>query len=46
MSEAQKGEKSHRYGKPLPEKDKKHLSQIWKGKTWKLVDGKRVWMDE
>jgi len=46
MSEAQRGEKSHRYGRPLSEESKKHMSEIWKGRTWKLIDGRRVWMDK
>ena len=31
---------------PLSEDTKKKLSVVNKGRTWKLVDGKRVWMDK
>jgi len=30
-------------GKPKSEETKRKLSDAFKGKHWKLVDGKRVW---
>lgn len=39
----QTGEKHHNYGKPLTDEVKKKKSEAMKGKTWKIVDGKRVW---
>lgn len=33
-------------GKPKSDKHKEKLRQNLKGKTWKLVDGKRVWFDK
>jgi group I intron endonuclease len=42
MSKAKKGKKHP----PLSEEQKKHMSRGVLGKTWKLIDGKRVWLDK
>lgn len=39
MSEAHKG--THHY-----EETRKKLSELYKGKTWKLINGKRVWISK
>lgn len=39
MSEARKGIK-------FSEEHIKHLSEVNKGKTWKVINGKRVWLDK
>ena len=40
MSEAKKGKKR----KPFTEEHRRKMSEVRKGKTWKLIDGKRVWL--
>lgn len=37
---------NRRVNGPLSENTKKKLSAVNKGKTWKLVNGKRIWMDK
>lgn len=36
----------HHTGLHHSDETKKKLSKLWKGKTWKLVDGKRVWFSK
>ena len=43
ISESKKGTLVWNKGKPCNEYTKIKLSKLWKGKHWKLVDGKRVW---
>lgn len=44
MSEESKRKNSEAHkGKKMTNENKENLSQLWKGKHWKLVDGKRVW---
>ena len=33
-------------GHRLPKETLKKLSAVFKGKTWKLIDGKRVWFSK
>lgn len=40
MSEAKKGKKR----KPFSDEHRKKMSEVRKGKTWKVIDGKRVWL--
>lgn len=42
-SDSMKGKPGPWKGKTLGEETKKKLSDANKGKTWKLIDGKRVW---
>lgn len=42
-SEALKGKN---IGKKRTDEEKMHLSKCWSGKTWKLIEGKRVWMSK
>lgn len=48
MSAAKKGENNHNYGKHLTEETRTKLSASMKGKytgmTWKVIDGKRIWL--
>ena len=44
MSEAHKGKSSPRKGVTLSDETRRKLSELHKGKTWKLIDGKRVWL--
>ena len=44
MSEAKKGEKNPFYGKTHSDEFRKNHSKLLKGKTWKVIDGKRVWL--
>ena len=44
MSEAHKGKSTWNKGKSMTEETKLKLSELRKGKTWKLIDGKRVWL--
>ena len=41
LSEAHKGKPGH----PMSEEQKKMRSNMYKGKHWKLIDGKRAWVD-
>jgi group I intron endonuclease len=43
ISESKKGTLAWNKGKPCNEKTKKKLSEYWRGKHWKLINGKRVW---
>lgn len=43
ISESKKGTPAWNKGKHCNEKTKKKLSEYWKGKHWKLINGKRVW---
>ena len=43
MSEAKKGDNNPFYGKSHTEEHRRKLSEAYKGKTWKVIDGKRVW---
>ena len=43
ISEACKGRPSPTKGLHFSEETKKKLSEAQKGKSWKLIDGKRVW---
>ena len=43
ISEAMKGENNPFYGKSHTEDTRRKLSEARKGKTWKVIDGKRVW---
>ena len=40
MSESHKGKKR----KPFSDEHRRKMSEVRKGKTWKLIDGKRVWI--
>ena len=40
LSEAMKGKKL----KPFTDEHRKKMSEAKKGKTWKVIDGKRVWL--
>lgn len=48
MSAAMKGENNHNYGTHLTEETRTKLSAAMKGKytgmTWKVIDGKRIWL--
>ena len=44
MSEAHKGKSTWNKGKSMTEETKLKLSELHKGKTWKIIDGKRVWL--
>lgn len=46
ISEALKGEKNPWYGKRHCEETRKKIGEAYKGKTWKLIDGKRVWLSK
>ena len=47
MSDAKKGKSSPRKGKTLSEDHRRKLSAAsQKGKTWKLIDGKRAWFSK
>ena len=46
ISESLKGKPSGNKGKHISDEQKKKLSEYWKDKHWKLVDGKRVWYQE
>ena len=46
MSEAKKGKSSPRKGVTLSDETKRKLSEARKGKSWKLIDGKRVWLSK
>ena len=46
MSEAKKGKPGVRLGIKASEETKIKMSQINKGKTWKLINGKRVWLNK
>ena len=46
LSEVQKGKEPWNKGKVLSEDTKRRLSEVFKGKTWKMVDGKRVWLSK
>ena len=46
QSEAMKGKIPWNKGKTHSDKTKRKLRELMKGKTWKLIDGKRVWMDK
>ena len=46
MAEAKKGKTSPRKGVTLSEETRKKLSEAMKGKTWKLINGKRVWISK
>ena len=43
ISEAMKCENNPFYGKSHTEDTRRKLSEARKGKTWKVIDGKRVW---
>jgi group I intron endonuclease len=43
ISDALSGENNHFYGKTHSEETKIKMSVAKKGKTWKIIDGKRVW---
>lgn len=43
MSASMKGK--HK-GKVLSDKTKRKMSEVLKGKTWKVIDGKRVWLSK
>ena len=42
MSNSQRG-KHHKSHGPLTEEHRRKISELRKGKTWKIIDGKRVW---
>ena len=44
MSEALKGKEPWNKGRHLSEVTCSKLSKAFKGKTWKVIDGKRVWL--
>ena len=44
ISEATKGENNPLFGKHHSEESRKKISEKIKGRTWKLIDGKRVWI--
>lgn len=46
ISESHLGENNHFYGKTHTDEARKLISKANKGKTWKLIDGKRVWMEK
>lgn len=46
MSESKKGEKNTFYGKTHSDEFRKNHSKLFKGKTWKVINGKRVWLLE
>ena len=46
MSEAHKGKKSSFFGKQHTEESRRKLSAAIKGRTWKLINGKRVWFSK
>lgn len=46
MSESRKGEKNPFYGKTHSDEFRKNHSKLLKGKTWKVIDGKRVWLSK
>lgn len=37
------GDKNPFYGKTHTDEFKEKMSKLLKGKTWKIIDGKRVW---
>ena len=41
-----KGDDNHFYGKTHTEEARKRMSESKKDKTWKLIDGKRVWVNK
>ena len=43
ISESKKGTPAWNKGKPCNENTKRKLSEFWKGKHWKIINGKRVW---
>ena len=45
-SESVKGSKNPFYGKTHSEKFRKNHSKLLKSKTWKVIDGKRVWLSK
>ena len=45
-SESVKGSKNPFYGKTHSEKFRKNHSKLLKGKTWKVINGKRVWLSK
>lgn len=42
MSEAKKGKNR----KPFSDEHRKKMSEARKGKTWKVINGKRVWISK
>ena len=46
MSAAHKGKSSPRKGVTLSDETRRKLSEVRKGKSWKLIDGKRVWLSK
>ena len=46
MSAAHKGKSSPRKGVTLSDETRRKLSEVCKGKSWKLIDGKRVWLSK
>ncbi len=46
MSAAHSGESNHFFGRKHSEATRNIMGEPCRGKTWKLVDGKRVWQDK
>lgn len=43
ISDSNMGDKNPFYGKTHTDEFKEKMSKLLKGKTWKIIDGKRVW---
>lgn len=46
ISKAHLGKKKKKRGYKLSEERKKKYSKLYSGKTWKIINGKRVWIDK
>lgn len=46
MAESRKCEKNPFYGKTHSDKFRKNQSKLFKGRTWKVINGKRVWLSK